>query len=118
MSNLKWKDVAHYYVGCEIMTPEGKVTFDSYTYGDKRPIFSDSLEKDYLANQVKPILKRMEDIAIQDRLHVLEKLGCKERNDILYSFSPEAVHFLISKGYNVFGLAEDEFIDAKTQTNG
>lgn len=115
MTKLTWADVAQYYVGCEIMTPEGKEVIESirnpteYKYcvkiqrGDNPHLKLD---------QVKPILKRMEDMSKDEEILFLDlNYGSKQHFDM---FSPVAFHYLISKGYNVFGLEESEFVDEKT----
>jgi hypothetical protein len=73
---------------------------------------------EYPSNCHKPILKRMEDMSAED-LYEMHLLTPNEDVELMnVGYTPKEFHFLISKGYNVFGLSEDEFIDQKTQTNG
>lgn len=113
MTKLTFKDVAHYYVGkIKVTTPEGVANFDfTFPKDEEKETIGcyDTLNMDWRPEQVKPHLKRMGDMSFDDKMK-LGEFTSLDIASIRYEFTPEAFHYLITKGYNVFGLDESEFI--------
>lgn len=115
---IKFKDVAHMYLGCKIMTAEGIGTFNALYTGDHHePIVSYDFVNAHLRfDEVKPVLKRMEDHTPEDEARMLEKYKhfLKTGKDPVMTMSL-TVWTMTREGYDVFLLIDSgEAIDAAT----
>lgn len=124
---IKFKDVAHLYVGCQIKTKEGIGTFDVYySPGHIKPKLAKSIgcyglvKSDWAVNEVKPILRPFSDLSNEDA----EVLGWADvdvlkrnfYNDVdLDEFTIREFKYLITNKFDLFGLIESgEAIDKTT----
>ena len=117
---IKFKDVAHLYLGCKLQTKEGIGTFNVlYTPGNVKPHTAvligcyDLVKSDWRFDGVKPILKSFLDLKGKDakaigwkNLEVFEKLNF--RKDSNYNeFTAQEFLYLTSHGYDLFNLIEN-----------
>jgi len=124
---MKFKDVAHLYLGCRIMY-EGEIsTLESFAssglVGDGNR--DESGEGWYDISEIKPILRPLSSITEDEANHInheifgglgnffSEAVKSNEKYVIDWRISSEVVLFLIKQGFDIFGLIEaDEAIPA------
>lgn len=117
---MKFKEIAHYFLGHEIKIGSIEGTFEIEKVSQHSVCIGKNIngvELWYKASHCKPVLIPMHKISDEDK---------KKRDDIFYANrNPQdgytdfdgyvaVIHFLLSKGYNVFNLPESEFIDTTT----
>lgn len=123
MEKIKFRDVAHYYLGCKCK----RISEIIFTLS---PInFPSSWESVDFTKNFKPILRPLSSMSDEDvigfcklsepesywnRSHerIYDEYRKLFREEKYIVFSPEETHYLISKHYDVFGLIDSgEAID-------
>ena len=141
-NQIKWADVAHYYqfADIEIQIGIGQRKFkgvsqhDSVRGGAKRALFADSggifvRSTQYEISEYKPILRHCDDITeAEDNDYMLVHTQWVEESDLRRvilslakqhkTFDQYSTHWLISRGFDVFGLIESGQAIRKEASNG
>lgn len=144
----KLTDVIHFYLGCEVLTNQGKGSLIGVFTSDQDPSERISLEDGDCdcIEWYKPILRQLDSITEEDRTILFENVFGKFYNYLyqhyrvgnvftaekvdhidgftkghvtlsLSSFSPKNFQYLLSKGFDLFGLIESgQAIDKNKMT--
>ena len=108
-----FKDVANFYIGCKLHTPEGTATFNAfYPESEHEPIVCfDTVKSDWHYADVKPILRTLESLteAEQEAVPVANKV---EGNRVVIA-TAEITRYLLGLRIDLFDLiACGEALDA------
>jgi hypothetical protein len=116
---IKFKDVAHLYMGCKIQTPEGIIgTIDELSPKSKKEqVAAYDMVCSYLSfGEFKPILRPLSDMT-QDESNQITKCSAKIQQDGSGAMQAmgEAVRIALSLRLDLFGFIEsEEATDATT----
>lgn len=121
MKELKFKDVAHFYLGVKVLITENRYSIHSDKVATGEIAVMDAFVLNgYLTNKMNivPILiplSKMSEIDFENYLKLLplESRNIPVRQDmhLCEFFTVQEFHFLCSRGYNVFNLPAEEFIE-------
>lgn len=117
------KDFIHFYLGCECVhafVPEDHPQYDngwklvSIQSQSEKPYELDN-DTDYTwTDSVKPKLRKLESIN-REESEMMERFRSElKRNDLTASF--RLTHYLLSKGFDLFGLIESRLAIEKQPT--
>lgn len=108
---LKFKDVAHFYLGGKIKTPKGEGTLDMIDIERKEVVCFDLVEAYWPFEQIKPILKPLppDEEVVEVMSDVLPSFDISIEESELENMNPThgsaLVTFALCKaGYDVFDL--------------
>ena len=114
---IKFKDVAHLYLGCKIETEEGIGTLDeiSTEKSDDTTITSYDLVNAYLKyDEFKPILRPLSDMHEDE---AKEAFVAYHDEDNHHEGSAKKTRYLLSRRFDLFGLIENGEAITLTNTN-
>jgi hypothetical protein len=121
------KDFIHYYIGCRCIikweSPNGTIydregVFLAIDIRDKLPYYLKSEDAAIWTDNIKPILRRLEDMTEEEICEYGKLVGL--RTDGVHSVyinydTPESFHYLLTRHFDLFDLiAAGLAVDAKT----
>lgn len=108
----KFKDVAHFYLGCLVMHKHNKVTFVSYdTEQQLASVDYGLVDSKYVIcgiNEIKPILRSIRDIEDTEMIEINRVVSCidtNHENELIRGLGFTA-YILLEKKVDLFGLID------------